>query len=98
MPRRRTQAHFDEADHLVRAFVAAACEITGDSPLRGTSIQAVAEKLALDDWDVIDRIVTVASDLGWIKTSGGDKPHSITVTEAYRSQRDGSSGHSTAKE
>lgn len=89
MPRRRTQAHFDEADHLVRAFMAAACEVTGDSPSRGTSIQAVADRLGVDDRDVIDRVVSVAADLGWIRTSGGDRPHSITVTEAYQAQRDG---------
>lgn len=89
MPRRRTQAHFNEADHMVRAFVTAACEISEDSPLRGTSIQAVADRLGLNDWDVIDRIVAVAADLGWIKTSGGDRPHSIGVTQAYRTHRDG---------
>jgi hypothetical protein len=74
---------------MVRAFVTAACEITGDSPLRGTTIQAVADRLGLDDWEVIDRIVAVAADLGWIKTSGGDRPHSISVTQVYRKHRDG---------
>jgi hypothetical protein len=72
---------------LARQLTVAAVEVTGDDPLRGTSIQAVADHLGLSDWDEIDLGIAEAARLGWLRTSGGFKPHSVSVTAAWRRAR-----------
>ena len=76
-----------ELQALARRLTEGAVEVTGDDPLRGTSIQAVADHLGLTDWDEIDNGVSEAARLGWLRTSGGLKPHSVSVTAAWRRQR-----------
>jgi hypothetical protein len=72
---------------LARRLTEAAVEVTGDDPLRGTSIQAVADHLGLSDWDEIDNGIAEAARLGWLRTSGGLRPHSVSVTAAWRRAR-----------
>lgn len=51
-------------DTMVRAFMDAACTVTRDDPLRGTSIHDVAEHLGWDDWAVLDAVVALAAHRG----------------------------------
>ena len=66
----------------------AACDVTADNPLRGTSIDAVANRLGWVDWLQIDNVVAIAAARSWVRTSGGAKPHSISVTQTWQRERD----------
>lgn len=72
---------------LARRLTVAAVEVTDDDPLRGTSISAIAKHLGLDDWEEIDAGIAEAARLGWLRTSGGEKPHSVSVTATWRRER-----------
>jgi hypothetical protein len=72
---------------LARRLTEAAAELAGDDPLQETTVEAVARRLRLSDWDLIDRGVEEARHRGWLRTSGGSRPHSISVTATGREQR-----------
>jgi hypothetical protein len=76
-----------ELEALARRLTVAAVEITGDDPLRGTPIQAIAEHLGLADRTVIESGIAEAARRGWLRPSGGFDPHSVSVTAAWRRER-----------
>ena len=73
-----------ELGALARRVAEAAVEITGDDPLRATSVRAISNHLSLVDREEIDRAIAEAARLGWLRTND-DK--SISVTATWRRQR-----------
>jgi hypothetical protein len=83
----RTRTSESKVRALARQLTVAAVEVTGDDPLRGTSIDSVAKHLGLNNWEEIDQGIAEAARLGWLRTSGGKTPHSVSVTATWRRER-----------
>ena len=69
---------------LARRLTQAAVALTGDDPLRQVSVEAVGRHIGITNWELLDRGIEEARRLGWLKTSGGPHPHSISVGVQWR--------------